>query len=88
MRKNMRKGNNNPKITVDPKIHFGKPVVAGTRIPVYTVLELVETGIPFGEITKKYYPDLTIKDIQACIQYALNLIKFEDIHLGSLASII
>ncbi len=35
------------RITVDPKVHFGQPYVAVTRIPVYAVLELVQEGIPF-----------------------------------------
>jgi len=43
------------RITVDPKVHFGQPCVAGTRIPVYAVLELVREGIPFDEIVRDYY---------------------------------
>ena len=70
-----------PKIIVDPKIHFGKPVIAGTRIPIYAVLELVEAGITFDKITTKYYPDLTIEDVKACIDYAIKLIKAEEIHI-------
>lgn len=69
------------RIVVDPKIHFGKPVVAGTRIPVYAVLELVEAGIPFEKIITKYYPDLTIEDVKACIDYAIKLIKAEEVHI-------
>jgi uncharacterized protein (DUF433 family) len=68
-------------ITVDAKIHFGKPVVADTRIPVYAVLELVEAGISFEKIITKYYPDLTIKDVKACIDYAIRLIKAEEVHI-------
>jgi uncharacterized protein (DUF433 family) len=59
------------RISVNPNIHFGKPCVAGTRIPVVNVLELVGEGIPFVEITRDYYPDLQVEDIQACIQYAI-----------------
>ncbi len=70
-----------PKIVVDTKIHFGKPIIAGTRIPVYAVLELVEAGIPFENIIVKYYPDLTIGDIKACIDYAIKLIKAEDVNI-------
>lgn len=72
-----------PNIVVDPKIHFGKPVIiAGTRIPVYAVLELVEAGIPFEKITTKYYQDLTIGDVKACIDYAIKLIKAEEVHIA------
>jgi uncharacterized protein (DUF433 family) len=43
------------KIGINPEIHFGKPCVAGTRIPVQDVLELVSEGIPFEEIIQDYY---------------------------------
>ena len=58
------------RIEVDPNIHFGKSCVAGTRIPVQSVLELVSEGLSFGEIIQDYYPDLQIEDICACIKYA------------------
>jgi uncharacterized protein (DUF433 family) len=70
------------RITVDPRVHFGKPCVAGTRIPVKSVLELVREGIPFAEIVRDYYPDLEEDDVRACIQYALEVVSAEDIHLS------
>lgn len=70
------------RIVVDNGIHFGQPCVAGTRIPVYTMLELVQAGVPFDEITTKYYPDLTLKDVKACVHYATELVKAEEIHIG------
>ena len=76
MRKNYRK-----RITVDPKIHFGKPCVAGTRIPVEQVLELVQEGIPFEKIIQEYYPDLEIEDVKACLRYVLDLVRSEEIHV-------
>ena len=45
------------------------------------VLELVREGIPFDEIVQKYYPDLEVKDIKACLEYAVDLIRSEEIHL-------
>ena len=69
------------RISVDPNIHFGKPCVAGTRIPVKDVLELVREGISFSEIRSKYYSALTEEDIQACIQFAMDLVAVEDIHV-------
>ncbi len=62
------------RIIIDPTIHFGKPCVAGTRIPAHAVLELIRDGINFDEIATGYYPNLTVADIQACVQYALDLI--------------
>jgi uncharacterized protein (DUF433 family) len=70
------------RIAVNPQIHFGKPCVAGTRIPVQSVLELVREGIPFAEIIRDYYPNLTPEDIRACVQYAIDVVAVEDIHLA------
>ena len=61
------------RIIVDTKIHFGKPCVRGSRIPVENVLELVQESIAFDEIASKYYPDLEIEDIKACVRYATEL---------------
>jgi len=72
----------NARITVHPHIHFGKPCVAGTRIPVQSVLELLREGLSFGEITADYYPDLSPDDIRACVQYAIDVLAVEDIHLA------
>lgn len=69
------------RITVNPKIHFGKPYIKDTRITVDNVLELVQEGIPFNEIIQNYYPDLKTEDIKACIQYALDLIRKEAINV-------
>jgi len=67
------------RVVLDPRVHLGKPCVAGTRIPVEDVLELIQEGIPFSEITKKYYPDLEIEDIKACARYATELVRSEEI---------
>ena len=69
------------RITVNPKIHFGKPCVAGTRITVQNVLELLDEGLSFNEIIQNYYPDLQVEDIRACLRYAIALVAAEDIHL-------
>ncbi len=69
------------RIVVDPKVHFGKPCIAGTRITVQSVLELLDEGLTFKKIIQDYYPDITVEDIRACIQYAIALVASEDIHL-------
>jgi uncharacterized protein (DUF433 family) len=74
------------RITIDPKIHFGKPIIAGTRITVQDVLELLDEGLTFDEIIRDYYPDLDVEDIRACVQYAIALVAAEDIHLRSVAN--
>lgn len=73
------------RVAVNPKVHFGKPCVAGTRITVQSVLELVREGIPFAEVRRDYYPDLTPEDVRACLQYAIDLIALEDIRLADTA---
>jgi uncharacterized protein (DUF433 family) len=70
------------RIAANPNIHFGKPCVAGTRIPVQSVLELVSEGLSFAEIIRDYYPDLQVEDIRACIQYAINVVAAEDIRIA------
>mgnify|MGYP002642549138 CR=1 FL=1 len=74
---------NEKRISVDPNIHFGKPCVTGTRIPVRAVLELVGEGYSFAEITQDFYPDLHSEDIRACIRFAMNVIDMEDIHISA-----
>ncbi|WP_445637444.1 Antitoxin [Nostoc sp. DSM 114161] len=61
------------KIVVNSQIHFGKPCIAGTRITVQNILELLNEGLSFEEIIRDYYPELQIEDIRACIQYAIAL---------------
>ncbi|MGH7600876.1 MAG: DUF433 domain-containing protein [bacterium] len=72
-------------ISVNPGIHFGQPCIAGTRITVANVLELIEAGIPMQEIVGEYYPDLTEEQVKACVQYAIDVIQNEEIHLAPAA---
>ncbi|MDZ8105669.1 MAG: DUF433 domain-containing protein [Nostoc sp. DedQUE12a] len=72
------------KIVVNSQIHFGKPCIAGTRITVQSILELLNDGLSFEEIIRDYYPELQIEDIRACLQYAIALVAAEDIRLVSI----
>ena len=69
------------RISVSPTIHFGKPCVARTRIPVESVLELIGEGLTFAEIIGDYYPELQVEDIRACIEYAIAVVAAEEIHI-------
>jgi uncharacterized protein (DUF433 family) len=69
------------RISVNPNIHFGKPCIRGTRIPVQNILELVKEGVAFEEIIADYYPDIKTEDIRECLQYAIDTITSEDIHI-------
>lgn len=57
------------RVTVDPDILVGKPVITGTRIPVSLVLNLLAHDYTFDRIVEAY-PILTAEDIRAAIAYA------------------
>jgi uncharacterized protein (DUF433 family) len=57
------------RITVDPDILVGKPVIKGTRIPVSLVLNLLAHDYTYARIVQAY-PVLTVDDIRAAIAYA------------------
>jgi len=57
------------RITADPKILGGKPIVRGTRLSVEFILELLASDVPEEEILEDY-PHLTRDDIHACLKYA------------------
>lgn len=62
------------RIIVDPKIMHGKPIIKGTRIPVYIVLNLLAGGLKIEEVLKEY-PDLNKEDVLACLEHAVELAK-------------
>ena len=74
-----RRANYRQRVVLDPQVHFGKPCVAGTRIAVEDVLELIQEGISFKGITEKYYLDLVIEDIKAC---ARNKLTYTEVQVG------
>ena len=57
------------KITIDPRIRFGKPCIRGTRIAVVDILNLLRAGYRIEEIPKQY-PGITKKDVLAAIDFA------------------
>lgn len=57
------------RITLDPKVMVGKPVIKGTRLTVQNILELIADGVSFEDIIKEY-KGLTKEDIIACLCYA------------------
>jgi uncharacterized protein (DUF433 family) len=69
------------RISVNPQLHFGKPCVAGTRILVQNILELLDEGISFEQIVQDYYPELKPDDVHACMRYAIALVAAEEVHL-------
>ncbi len=60
------------RITVDPAICHGKPVVRGMRYPVETLLELLSSGMTIEQILADY-ADLEREDVLAVLAYAARL---------------
>ena len=54
------------RISIDPRVCFGKPTVRGTRIWVSLILDLLAGGMSMGELLEEY-PQLTAEDIRAAI---------------------
>ncbi len=57
------------RITVNPDIFGGKPIIRGLRISVELILSLLAQG-ESPEALLDDYPDLKLEDIRACIAYA------------------
>lgn len=68
----------NERITVDPEVLAGKPIVRGTRISVEFVIGLLADGWSEQDILGNY-PNLKHEDVAACLAYARDLIAQESI---------
>jgi len=68
------------RITVDPKVLVGKPIVKGTRISVEFVIDLLARGWTTEQILKEY-DHLAPEDIQACLAYASEMLKTERVYV-------
>jgi len=67
------------RITIDPKVLVGKPVIKGTRIAVEFVINLLAQGWSESEIVRNY-PGLTHEDILACLKYAGETLQSEKVY--------
>jgi uncharacterized protein (DUF433 family) len=72
----------NERITVNPKILVGKPIIKGTRISVEFVVDLLGRGWTVDRVLREY-DHLTPEDIQACLAYAGDILKSERVYLFS-----
>ncbi|NJN96968.1 MAG: DUF433 domain-containing protein [Anaerolineales bacterium] len=66
------------RITVNPKIFGGKPIIRGRRLAVEHVLGMMAAG-DTPETILEGYPWLELQDIQACLVYARRLVGHERI---------
>ena len=70
------------RIEINPHILLGKPVIKGTRIPVYAVVNLLAQGKSVAYILDEY-PDLTQEDVQAALAFAASQINFTEMPIPS-----
>lgn len=68
------------RIVVSKEVGHGKPRIAGTRIMVYQVIDLLAAGKTVAEITSDdYFPDISADDVRACLLYASRVIRNEEV---------
>jgi uncharacterized protein (DUF433 family) len=60
------------RISIDPKVCFGKPCIRGTRIWVSLILDFLANGTTIEEILEEY-PQLTEEDIRAALAYGAEM---------------
>jgi uncharacterized protein (DUF433 family) len=66
------------RISLDPRVMVGKPVIRGTRIPVEMIVRMLAQGIPECEILREY-PRLQPEDIRAALAYAAQVLANEEV---------
>lgn len=66
------------RITIDPQVLVGKPIIKGTRISVEFVIDLLGRGWTQEQILKEY-DHLTREDVQACLAYAGDALKSDSV---------
>lgn len=67
------------RITINPDICHGQPVVRGLRYPVESLLEYLAGGDTVEDILKAY-PDLEREDVLACLEFAAQSIRLKSRH--------
>lgn len=66
-----------PRIVVNPGIRFGRPVIAGTRLPVELVLARLASGMPEEQVAEEY--EISTEDIRAALSYAAQVLADEEL---------
>lgn len=67
------------RIIINQEILAGKPVIEGTRISVEFILEMLSSGMSIEDIIREY-PHLKKVDILASIDYAVSILKNEEVY--------
>jgi len=66
------------RITSNPDVMLGKPVIRGTRIPVYILVEMIGAGETPEDLVDAY-PELTLEDIDAAIAFDAEMQRHIDV---------
>ena len=73
--------NQQTRITLNPEILVGKPIIRGTRLAVQFIIDLLAQGWSTDEILRNCnYPGISFEDIQACLSYASAMLKAEKVY--------
>jgi uncharacterized protein (DUF433 family) len=68
------------RITIDPEVCHGKPVIRGLRYPVESVLEYLAAGDSIEDVLVDF-PDLQREDLLACLEFAARSLQVRSQHL-------
>jgi len=66
------------RITIDPRIQHGKPIIRGTRVPVARIIAELAGGMTEEEVMREY--EITKKDVAAALAYAADLVEADEFH--------
>ena len=66
-----------PRISVDPGVRFGKPVITGTRVAIDTILGHLAAGDSIETLMAEY--EITREDILAVLRYAAQVVSHEEV---------
>ena len=69
------------RITIQPGVCHGKPVIRGRRYPVESLLEYLAAGDTVEELLAEF-PDLEREDLLACLEFAALSLKVKSQHLA------
>jgi len=66
------------RITIDPRVQHGKPIIRGTRVPVARIIAELAGGMTDEQIMHEY--EITKEDIAAALAYAADLVEADEFH--------
>ena len=69
------------RITIDPEVCHGKPVIRGLRYPVESILEYLAAGDSLEDVLAEF-PDLEREDLLACLEFAQRSLQLKSQHLA------